>query len=221
VITIGSTIVWKALASRRIDAPARGIYSHRGPDDWWLPGAASSAGARILSTWASPAELEAFDDVVRITPDTPTAYPSVTVGERFPFVDPTFAPWPAPTGGGTERYAAEVLGAALVERWGTDALVAEGCEPPETVATTGGATASGSWTRLRAAVLGVPIEVPSEPSAAYGAAVIAASTTHGGPLEAGAAMVRIAARVEPEPGARDRWNAAVERFRLRCVGGAR
>lgn len=219
-ITIGSTIVWKAVAPRRIDAPDRGIYSHRGPDGWWFPGAASSAGARILSTWATPADLEAFDGAVAITPDTPTAYPSVAVGERFPFVDPTFVPWAAPDPAGPRRYSAEVLGAALVERWGCEALVAAGCEPPTTIATAGGATASGSWVRLRAAVLGVPIEVPTEPSAAYGAAVIAASTTHGGPLEASAAMVRVAARVEPGPDDRDRWTAAATRFRDRCMAGA-
>lgn len=221
VITIGSTIVWKALAPRRIDAPDRGIYSHRGPDGWWLPGAASSAGGRILSTWATPADLAAFDSTARFAPDAPTAYPSVAVGERFPFVDPGFVPWVAPAADGADRYAAEVLGAAFVERWGCEALVDEGCDPPTTVATTGGATASGAWSRLRAAVLGVPIEVPAEPSAAYGAAVIAASTTHGGPLEAGAAMVRIAVRVEAEAGARDRWTDAAAAFRARCLGGGR
>jgi sugar (pentulose or hexulose) kinase len=74
--------------------------------------------------------------------------------------------------------------------------------------------------RLRADVLGVPIEVPAEPSAAYGAAVIAATTTHGGPLEASAAMVRVADRVDPTEGEHERWTAALDHFRSRCVGGA-
>ena len=65
-VTIGSTIVWKAVSDHRIDAPDRGIYSHHGPDGTWLPGAASSAGARVLATWATDAELATFDRTVAI-----------------------------------------------------------------------------------------------------------------------------------------------------------
>jgi len=218
-VSIGSTIVWKAVTTTRIDAPDLGVYSHRGPVDRWFPGAASSAGARVLSTWATPAELEMLDPLASVTPDTPAAYPSVGVGERFPFRDPTFTPWAAAARSGPDRYAAEVLGLAFVERWGVEVLVAAGCAAPAAIVTTGGTTAAERLLHLRAEVLGVPIEVPAEPSAAYGAAVIAASEHHGGIIDASAAMVRIVDRIEPVPGGHDRWTGAYDRFRDRCRPG--
>ena len=216
-VAIGSTIVWKAVSAVRIDALDQGVYSHRGPDGWWLPGAASNAGARVLSAWASPAELDGFDGSVEVTASTPAAYPSATRGERFPFVDPDFEPWPAPEPAGPARYASEVLGVAFVERWGCEALVARGCEPPTEIATTGGAVASTSWTQLRADVMQVPIEVPAEASSAFGAAVIAAGPARGGVLAAGEAMVRVARRVEPDPHAAGRWDDPYRRFQERCT----
>jgi D-ribulokinase len=216
-VAIGSTIVWKAVSTVRIDALDQGVYSHRGPDGVWFPGAASNAGARVLAGWATPAELEGFDGSVPVTPSTPAAYPSAIRGERFPFVDPDFEPWLPPEPAGPARYAAEVLGVAFVERWGCEALVGRGCEPPTTIATTGGAVASTSWTQLRADVMQVPIEVPAEASSAFGTAVIAAGTAHGGVLAAGEAMVRVARRVEPDPDAVGRWDDPYRRFQQRCT----
>jgi len=218
-VSIGSTIVWKAVATERIDAPGLGVYSHRGPGDWWFPGAASSAGARVLASWATPEELTALDRTVTVTPESEVAYPGDGVGERFPFVDPAFRPWAPPAPDGPVRYAAEVLGVALVERWGIEVLVGAGCAAPGVIVTTGGATAAAGWMRLRAEVLGVPVEVPAEPSAAYGAAVIAASPHHGGTIAASAAMVRTADRIDPGPGRGAEWLDVSERFRARCSGG--
>lgn len=216
-IAIGSTIVWKAVSATRIDALDQGVYSHRGPDGWWLPGAASNAGARVLSTWAAPADLERLDGTVEVTASTPAAYPSPIRGERFPFVDPDFVPWPASESAGPARYAAEVLGVAFVERWGCEALVERGCDAPTAIATTGGAVASSTWTQLRADVMQVPIEVPAEASSAFGAAVIAAGEAHGGVLAASDAMVRIARRVEPDRRAAERWTSPYRRFQERCI----
>lgn len=217
VTTIGSTIVWKAVSATRIDAAERGIYSHRGPDGLWLPGAASNAGARVLSTWATDDELAHLDGAAEVTPSTPASYPMTGRGERFPFVDPTFSPWTPPAPAGPARYASEILGAAFVERWGCEALVEQGCEPPLEVVTTGGASAARRWGQLRADVLQLPIEVPAEASSAFGAAVIAAAPTHGGVLAAGEAMVRVARRVDPDRRDPDRWSDAYRRFRQRCT----
>ena len=215
-VAIGSTIVWKAMSARRIDAADSGVYSHRGPDGWWLPGAASNSGARALSSWATTEELVEFDRSVVITPSTRAVLPLVGRGERFPFVDPAFAAPSLEGLPGRERYAAEVLGIAFVERWGCEVLVRHGCERPTAIATTGGAVASSSWSRLRADVLQVPLEVPAEASSAFGAAVIAAAPLLGGVLAAGDAMVRVVERFEPDPTTADAWDGAFERFQQQC-----
>ena len=215
-IAIGSTIVWKAMAEKRIDAVAEGVYSHRGPEQWWLPGAASSAGARVLSEWATPRELDAMAATVVFDPWDDAAYPGVGRGERFPFVDPDFEPWPNPVVAPIDRYRAEVLGIAMVERWGCEILIGKGCQPPTSVATTGGLGRTMALNQLRADVLQVPIEVPAEASSAFGAAIIAASTVHGGVLPAAEAMVRFVDRVEPDARRAEGWTDSYERFRMRC-----
>lgn len=214
-VAIGSTIVWKAMSDHRIDVSGVGIYSHRGPDGWWFPGAASNAGARVLSTWADPARVAELSERMTATPTTEAVYPSVVPGERFPFVDPDFEPVPFEGRSQSERFAAEVSGLAFVERWGCEELIGHGCAPPTSIATTGGVVASESVTRLRADVMQLPIEVPAEPSSAFGAAIVAAATTHGGVLDAARAMVDISHRIEPS--ADDRWTPAYRRFRERII----
>ena len=215
-VAIGSTIVWKAMAPTRLDRPDRGIYSHRGPGRWWLPGAASNAGARVLAQWADPAVLHSFAEV-HLTPAAEPLYPSVGRGERFPFLAPDFEPWAVGPLDDRERYASELVGMALVERWGRDELVAAGCVAPASVASTGGTVAARRFLQLRADVLGVPVEIPSEPSSAFGAAVVAAAPSLGGVLEAGEQMVSFVDLVEPDPSESDDWDDAFRRFRDRCV----
>jgi D-ribulokinase len=217
-VSIGSTVVWKTVAAEPVTDAAAGVYSHRGPGGIWLAGAASNAGARILSTWATDDELDALARTARFDPATPAAYPSSVVGERFPFVDPAFVP--APVADGTppaDRYAGEVLGLAFVERWGCEVLEALGCPVRRVVRATGGTAAVASMSQLRADVLGSPVEVPAEPSSAFGAAVIAATGLHGDVVGAARAMVRIGRRYEPTatPG----WDEAFTRFRDRVQEG--
>ena len=219
-VAIGSTIVWKAMSPARIVASDQGIYSHRGPDGWWLPGAASNAGARVLSTWANPTELRRLGDSVVITPDSVAVYPSLATGERFPFVDPEFVASARPAWmSAADRYAAEVLGIAFVERWGCEVLERHGCPAPRVIATTGGVVASSSMNQLRADVLQVPIEVPAEASSAFGAAVIAAAAMVGGVLAAADAMVQFDRRFEPDPTHADRWTELFRRFQSECMPG--
>ena len=216
-VAIGSTIVWKALAAQRIDNNELGVYSHRGPGEWWLPGAASTAGARILSTWATDEPLASFDTMVQFDASVDPAYPSVVQGERFPFNARNFRPWSSVASSGVDRYASEVLGAVFVERWGCEVLVGQGCDAPASIATTGGAVSSNSWMQLRATVMQTPIECPAEPSSAFGAAVIAAAPALGGVLAAGDAMVRFTRTIEPEINETERWTDGFGRFQRRCL----
>lgn len=214
VTTIGTTIVWKAMSTDRIDGG--GVYSHLGPDGWWFPGAASNAGARILSSWATATELADLASSSVVTSQVDAVYPLLGRGERFPFADGDFAPWSRRFTSPSDRYAAEVLGIAFVERWGCDVLVGQGCERPQVIATAGGVVASPSFTQLRCDVLGVPIEVAAEPSSAFGAAVIAAAPLHGGLLRSADAMVHFPHRFEPDPSRTAEWAESFEAFRSRC-----
>jgi sugar (pentulose or hexulose) kinase len=216
-VSIGSTVVWKTVAAEPVADAAAGVYSHRGPDGTWLAGAAANAGARILSTWATDDELDALARSTRFDAGTQAAYPSTVVGERFPFVDPTFVPAPVVAGTSpVDRYAAEVLGLAFVERWGCEALEALGCPPRRVVRATGGTAEVAVMSQLRADVLGTPVEVPAEPSSAFGAAVVAAAGLHGGVAGAARAMVRVGHRYEPS--GTDAWDAAFARFRRQVQG---
>jgi sugar (pentulose or hexulose) kinase len=216
-VSIGSTVVWKTVAAEPVVDAAAGVYSHRGPDGTWLAGAASNAGARILSTWATDAELDALARSARFDAGVRAVYPSTVVGERFPFVDRGFVPVSiAPDTAPADRYAAEVLGLAFVERWGCEVLEALGCPPRRVVRATGGTAEVAAMCRLRADVLGTPVEVPAEPSSAFGAAVVAAAGLHGGVAGAARAMVRVGRRYEPSGS--DGWDDAYARFRRTTQG---
>ena len=52
VSVLGTTLAVKGASDDRIDDPASGVYSHRHPDGWWLPGGASNTF--LLYTSPSP-----------------------------------------------------------------------------------------------------------------------------------------------------------------------
>lgn len=217
VTVVGSTLVWKGAATQPLDDAAAGVYSHRGPRGVWLPGAASNAGGRIVSEWFDEARLPELEARVPDRPPRALVYPSLIVGERFPFRSTTFAPFVVPDGLSVdERYAGCLAGVAFVERWGYDVLRGLGGRSPASVATTGGAVRSRTWLQLRADVLQVPLAVPAEPGSAFGAAIAAGANRYADVLEAAGAMVRWGSRVEPRTEHRDEWSDAHERFKIEC-----
>jgi xylulokinase len=217
VTVVGSTLVWKGAATEPIDAAAQGVYSHRGPRGVWLPGAASNAGGRIVSEWFEKARLPELDARVPDRPPRARVYPSLIVGERFPFRSTTFVPFSTPDEAPEDdRYAGCLAGVAFVERWGYEVLGDLGLQPPVAVATTGGAVRSRAWLQLRADVLQVPLAVPAEPGSAFGAAVAAGAGHYADVLEAAEAMVKWGPGVEPRPQHRHEWSDAHERFKDEC-----
>jgi D-ribulokinase len=113
-----------------------------------------------------------------------------------------------------------VLGMALVERWGCDVLQSLGCPSPAVIRATGGTSTSAPFMQLRADVMGTEVEVPTEPSSAFGAAVVAAAGYHGSVGVAVDTMVSIATRYRPATGSRARWDDTYEAFRHRVRNGA-
>ena len=50
VSVLGTTLVVKGASHDRLDDPPSGLYSHRHPDGWWLPGGASNTGGGSLTS---------------------------------------------------------------------------------------------------------------------------------------------------------------------------
>lgn len=153
------------------------------------------------------ADLAALDQAAKAyEPSNAVTYPLVSAGERFPFTRPEARAFtvgqPASE---AERYASVLQGVAYVERLCLDLVAGLGAPIDGPVALTGGATKSAYWNQLQADVLGREVVVPEVADGAFGMAVVAASTAHGGLEAAAARMVRVRDRLNPREGVSERF----------------
>ena len=194
--TAGTTLVWKVLTAER-PVLSGGVYAHRHPAGLWAPGAASSSG---------PGSLPHADDAMcraaaQRIPTPVLCYPLRGRGERFPFVDPLAESFedgePADP---AEHYAASLQGLAFIERWGYDTLRGQGVELGGRIFSTGGAAADETYARMRASVMNRPVLLSEQPSAAFGAAILAAAAAmfDGDVAAAIRAMTRFASEYDPD-----------------------
>lgn len=215
VSVLGSTLVLKGASRTLVADPAGAVYSHRHPDGWWLPGGASSTGARALPAGFPGRRLADLDErAAHHGPARGVAYPLLGRGERFPFA--------APDAEGfflgdqvdeVERYRATLEGVAFVERLGYERLAALGAvvEPP--LVTSGGGSASQVWTSIRASVLGIPLVATPAASTALGAGILAAAgTLHPDLATAMEMMAATGQRVEPDEESREALERSYRRF---------
>lgn len=214
VSVLGSTLVLKG-ASRDLVADPRGaVYSHRHPDGWWLPGGASSTGARALTVGFAGRDLAELDRLAaRHGPAHGVVYPLEGRGERFPFACPAAEAF---TLGGladeVERYRATLEGVAFVERLGYERLAALGA-PAAAIVVSGGGSTSRTWNRIRAAVLGMPVVEKASATTALGACILAASgTLHPDLTAATEAMAEAGQQVDPRGEDHDALAASYGRF---------
>ena len=99
-VTLGTTLVFKAIADQPLMDPQGAIYNHRHPAGGYLPGAASSTGGEWIETHFPGADLDQLGRAARAhLPTREIVYPLVKVGERFPFV------WPQARGFGLDAIA--------------------------------------------------------------------------------------------------------------------
>jgi len=174
VTSLGSTLVLKVLAERPVFAPEFGVYSHR-LGDRWLAGGASNSGGNVLLQHFSRAELDAMTP--KLDPRHPTGldyYPLTAPGERFPHNDPAWPPRLTPRPADDVQFFQGLLeGIARIEARGYRLLAELGAPYPTQVLTVGGGARNAAWTRMRQALLGVPLRAARSEQACHGAARLA------------------------------------------------
>jgi sugar (pentulose or hexulose) kinase len=218
--TLGTTLVWKVLTPTK-PRLGPGMYCHYLPSNLWAPGAASNTGPGSLQfdeQGASPAEMDR--SAAAHLPTSVQCYLLGERGERFPFLNPWaksfFEGSPASPSDG---YAAQLQSLACVERWGYERLEACGVTVGREVFSAGSAAASPVLSQLRANVLGRTVVRGANPTASFGAAILAAGTVlFGGDLTAAIrSMTRIVESYAPQPEALEKFEKAYQLFRAACT----
>ena len=174
--TLGTTLVWKVLHDGK-PAARGGIYFHLHPGGLWVPGAASNTGLGSIRPAGGAASLEEMDRLAaNYFPTSVVCYMLSGKGERFPFANPEAKSFvegnPRDAG---ESYAAQLQSMAFVERWGYEVLEGCGVKVGGRVFSTGAAARSAVLSQLRANVLGRTVVQSRYPTAAFGAAILAAT----------------------------------------------
>ncbi|HEX2048182.1 MAG TPA: FGGY-family carbohydrate kinase [Acidimicrobiales bacterium] len=216
VTVLGTTLVVKGAGDRRIDDPPSGVYSHRHPDGWWLPGGASNTGGGSLTSRFEGERLDELDrEAERHGPAKTVCYPLAGTGERFPFVaEDAEEVWTGAPADRAEAYRAVLEGVAFLERLGYERLGALGAPLHAPLRSAGAGSRSRLWTAVRATVLNVPVVTTASADTAFGACVLAAAGTVHPTLGAATdAMVSTGGpEVEPVEAERDRLDESYARF---------
>ncbi len=128
-VTLGTTLVFKAVAAEPLVDPAGAVYNHRHPGGGFLPGAASSTGAGWVADDFPTADLNQLGgQAAALLPTRRLVYPLATIGERFPFAVPTARGFGlADIASPAERFAAGMEGTAQIERLGIECSSRSGC----------------------------------------------------------------------------------------------
>jgi xylulokinase len=218
--TLGTTLVWKVLHDGKPGA-GRGIYYHLHPGGLWVPGAASNTGLGSIRAPSGAASLEELDRLAaNYFPTSVVCYMLSGQGERFPFAHPKAESFVegSPRDAG-ESYAAQLQSVGFLERWGYEILEGCGVEVGERVFSTGAAAKSPVLSQLRANILGRTVVRSRYPSAAFGAAILAAAGAvfSGNIFHAIQSMTSILENYHPSPDLVPAFNGIYRSFRDACA----
>ena len=216
VTVLGTTLVVKGASEERIDDHPSGVYSHRHPDGWWLPGGASNTGGASLTSRFDRDQLDELDrEAERLGPAKAVCYPLPGTGERFPFAaEDAEEIWTSEPGDRVEAYRAVLEGVAFLERLGYERLGELGAPLQGPLRSAGAGTDSAVWTAIRATTLNVPIVTTVSADTAFGACVLAAAGTAHDTLEAAtdAMVATTGPEVAPVEAETDRLEDSYGRF---------
>ena len=214
---LGTTIVSKVITENLITDPKGRIYSHRFPTGTWLLGGASNCGAGVLNEKFGRSNLSRLDsEVFKYSPTKAYIYPLAHQGERFPFSNSYANGFEVGTFKCKEhRYSAYIEGLCYVEKWMFDVLHDLGAKFKNSIFTAGGATNSSTWMQLRANILNKEILIPEIPEAAFGGAVIVASSAYfkGDLNKACKQLVKIKTKYSPNDSIIDIYNDEYSKFK--------
>jgi sugar (pentulose or hexulose) kinase len=213
-ITLGTTLVFKAISAGPLIDPDGAIYNHRHPAGGFLPGAASNAGAEWVAKYFGKTDLDALSrQIADSLPSGQIAYPLVKTGERFPFSSASAKGFGLDSiDNPAARLAAGMEGIAFLERLGIEKLQRLGLSISDRIFATGGAASNETWLRIRASVNRRSYAIAQNPECAAGAAILAASAILGDCGEAIRTMVRIAKQVEPDGHLAEQYDRQYQRF---------
>ncbi|MDJ1017917.1 MAG: FGGY-family carbohydrate kinase [Paracoccaceae bacterium] len=171
VTSLGSTLAIKMLASKRVDAPSLGLYSHRVGASW-LVGGASNTGGRVLRHFFDDAELVELSRQIDTSFETGLDYyPLVEPGERFPVNDPSLAPRLSPRPESDVLFLQGIFeGIAKIEARCYQVISEAGGGRPTRILSAGGSARNRKFAEIRARYLGLMPEIADQTEAAIGVA---------------------------------------------------
>ena len=171
---LGTTLVLKQFSDRPLQGP--GISCQRVAGRW-LVGGASNAGAGVLRTLFSDAQLVELSRQIDPRRNSGLALrPLPRTGERFPIDDPLLEPQLEPRPVSDALYLQALLeGLAEIERAGWQRLEQLGAPPVQRVISLGGGARNPQWRALRQRLLRRPVINRPQCTAAQGMARLALS----------------------------------------------
>jgi len=216
--TLGTTLVFKAVAGKPCKDPQGLMYSHKLPGEVWLPGAASNVGAQWITDLFKDADPAVMDrGAMMLLPTDCLAYPLVGRGERFPFKSASAKAFCEPEVEGEERFAANLQGTAFVERLCYDLIDEVTGALGGDVYATGGGSRSDVWMQCRSDVTGRVMHRPACAEAALGSAILAAAGARGEDLwKVMGKMVRIEKTFRPDGRRSSQYDELFGRFLDLC-----
>ena len=158
-------------------------------------------------------------DAAQLLPVPISSYVVAGRGERFPFLNQhakTFF-YPPPQNP-DQAHAAQLQALAFTEKWGYQIIAENGVRLGGPVYSTGSVTQSSVLCQTRACVLNKPVVLCRSAGAAFGAAILAASSERfsGDLAEAIRCTVHIDRVIEPEPHPVPRYGELYVKFRADC-----
>jgi xylulokinase len=215
---VGTVLGIRGVAERFIRDPDGLLYTHRHPEGYWLPGAASNTGGEAVRLFFKN-DLKALDRRIETLPPTGSLiYPLARKSEKFPFLNLEATGFVMMEGCEPAlMFKGFLEGVAYVERMIYEKIAGIGYKVGGRVFSMGGGAYSLPWMKIRASVLGRSVARAKEVETAFGAAVIAASGVHYGSLtEAIARMVSLETTVDPDEAASRTYDALYARFVEEC-----
>jgi sugar (pentulose or hexulose) kinase len=197
--TIGTVLGIRGISERFIPDPEGLLYTHRHPEGFWLPGAASNTGGEALRMFFGK-NLEEYDRLIEVMPPTGALiYPLVRKSEKFPFMNMEAMGFINTTLSNPQTLFKGFLeGISFVERMIYEKIASIGYEVGGRIFSMGGGAYSAPWLQIRADVLKRIICRAREVEAAFGAAIIAAGGSYYSRLsEAIENMVHVETVVKP------------------------